>query len=104
MQHRCDECREASFPCAICREAADLSARAAWDAYCRSGRKPTHVPERPDVVYADAWSGWQEWLTWMGIVAHQPELCSTVAPDLSLPGESDVPVAGDLVPVADALD
>jgi len=64
---RCDGCRDAASPCCTCNEAAELKAHAVWEAYCCSGRKPIYVPERPDVVFADAWSGWQHWLAWSGV-------------------------------------
>jgi hypothetical protein len=67
---RCERCRDSAGPCASCHEAAESRARAAWEAYCRSSEKQTHAPERPDVVYQDAWRGWQEWLTWVGIPNH----------------------------------
>jgi len=66
---RCEECRDAAAPCGACYEAAEIRARAIWESYCRSGRKPTHVPDRPDIVFEDAWSGWQHWLTWEGITS-----------------------------------
>jgi hypothetical protein len=44
-------------------------ARAEWDAYCRSGRKPVHIPDRPDLMYAEAWESWSHWLAWVGLPA-----------------------------------
>ena len=42
-------------------------ARAEWEAYCRSGRKPVYVPDRPDLIYAEAWESWRHWLAWVGL-------------------------------------
>jgi hypothetical protein len=64
---RCDGCRAQATPCGRCYEAAEGFARASWDAYCRSGEKPVHIPDRPDILYQDAWQSWQEWLSWVGI-------------------------------------
>ena len=42
----------------------ELEAREAWEAYVASGRKLDDVPARPDLVYADEWKGWADWLGW----------------------------------------
>ena len=33
-----------------------------WIAYCESGQKPDDIPDRPDIVYADEWKGWDDFL------------------------------------------
>ena len=33
-----------------------------WIGYCKSGLKPHDIPDRPDIVYADQWRGWEEFL------------------------------------------
>ena len=43
---------------------AEAEARAAWERYCASGKKPADIPERPDFVYAAEWKGWVDWLGW----------------------------------------
>jgi 3-mercaptopyruvate sulfurtransferase SseA len=35
-----------------------------WEAYCRSGKKPTNVPTKPSVTYAG--KGWVNWPDWLG--------------------------------------
>jgi len=97
--NRCDECRRSSAPCAACEEAAELLARAVWEAYCKSGRKPNHVPERPDILYAEAWTGWRDWLTWAGI-EDQP----SGAPPPQVPDERRAPAVEAVVPLAESLD
>ena len=42
----------------------ELEARQAWEAYVKSGRKPDDIPARPDLVYANEWRGWVDWLGW----------------------------------------
>jgi hypothetical protein len=39
-------------------------ARRAWERYCKSGKKPADIPERPDLVYGKEWKGWVDWLGW----------------------------------------
>jgi hypothetical protein len=34
----------------------------AWLDYCASGKKPADIPDRPDIVYADEWKGWDDFL------------------------------------------
>jgi len=58
---RCPECVESTSACETCAEA---TARSAWERYCQSGAKPVYLPARPDVVYADAWRGWRDWVRW----------------------------------------
>jgi len=58
---RCFACWELDRPCETC---AEENAQRAWERYCRSGHKPAHLPARPDLVYADAWRGWREWILW----------------------------------------
>jgi len=97
---RCDECRDSPRPCGICHEALEVRARASWDAYCRSGQKPRHVPDRPDVVYQDAWSGWQDWLTWVGVPTGRGPSPASVEPWAEIPDiEEDTSVL-EIVPVA----
>ncbi|HTP50501.1 MAG TPA: hypothetical protein VMK42_07380 [Anaeromyxobacteraceae bacterium] len=74
-------------------------ARAVWEAYCKSGRKPNHVPERPDILYAEAWTGWRDWLTWAGI-EDQP----SGAPPPQVPDERRAPAVEAVVPLAESLD
>ena len=33
-----------------------------WVEFCKSGHKPNDMPERPDLVYADKWLGWDNFL------------------------------------------
>lgn len=58
---RCPDCVALSRACDGC---AEEQARQAWERYCRGGHKPVHLPARPDLVYADAWRGWREWVLW----------------------------------------
>ena len=44
-----------------------LKSSEAWNAYCRSGKKPQDIPKKPDSVYADA--GWAGMGDWLGTVA-----------------------------------
>jgi hypothetical protein len=39
-----------------------LPSKAAWDAFCRRGERPTDIPVNPRVVYLDDWRGWSDWL------------------------------------------
>jgi len=64
MANSCDECLHLDRLCDACAEAAELRARATWQAYCQSGRKPIYVPDRPDLVYSEVWQGWQDWVAW----------------------------------------
>ena len=64
MTTLCEQCVRLDSLCDSCAEAAELRAHAAWQAYCRSGLKPVYVPDRPDVVYADVWRGWRDWMAW----------------------------------------
>ena len=47
----------------LTRAIAELEARAAWESYCASGRKPADIPERPDLVYGKQWRGWVDWIS-----------------------------------------
>jgi hypothetical protein len=47
-----------------CDACAEANAKSAWERYCLSGHKPLYLPTRPDVVYADAWKGWRDWVLW----------------------------------------
>jgi len=58
---RCSDCQDSALACDACAEA---NARIAWEAYCTSGLKPVHVPDRPDLLYHDAWRGWRDWVRW----------------------------------------
>jgi len=33
-----------------------------WIEYCKSGVKPDNIPDRPDIVHADDWKGWEDFL------------------------------------------
>ena len=40
-----------------------LTTTAEWNAYCRSGKRPTDIPTHPDSTYAnDGWAGYSDWL------------------------------------------
>ena len=40
-----------------------LTSQSDWDAYCRSGKRPADIPNRPHATYADTgWSGYGDWL------------------------------------------
>jgi len=41
-----------------------LKSSEAWNAYCRSGKKPVDIPATPNGRYADA--GWDSWADWLG--------------------------------------
>jgi hypothetical protein len=42
---------------------ACLKSHTEWQAYCKSGKRPSDIPNTPHVVYADAgWSSWGDWL------------------------------------------
>lgn len=32
-----------------------------WKEYCKSGNKPKNIPAKPDLIYKDKWSGWDDW-------------------------------------------
>ncbi len=36
--------------------------REEWGEYCKSGRKPNDVPNKPNYVYKIDWKGWGDWL------------------------------------------
>jgi len=72
MTTRCDDCQTLDRTCPACTEAGEIRARAMWQAYCRSGLKPVYVPDRPDLVYADVWRGWQDWIAWSSAGANPP--------------------------------
>lgn len=47
-----------------------LNSMKEWEEYCRSGEKPTQIPNRPSAVYKNSgWNGWGDWLG-TGTVAH----------------------------------
>ena len=58
---RCAECLQSTRACDAC---AETNAQSAWERYCLSGHKPLYLPDRPDVVYAEAWRGWRDWVLW----------------------------------------
>jgi len=64
MTSHCEDCLKLERLCGACSEAAELRAHAMWQAYCRSGHKPIYVPDRPDLVYAEVWQGWRDWVAW----------------------------------------
>jgi len=70
MNTACEDCIKLEHLCDACAEAAELRAHAMWQAYCRSGHKPVYVPERPDLMYADVWHGWRDWVAWSEAGAH----------------------------------
>jgi hypothetical protein len=40
-----------------------LKSRTKWEDYCKSGKKPTDIPNAPRALYAEeGWSGWVDWL------------------------------------------
>jgi superfamily II DNA or RNA helicase len=40
-----------------------LKSHTEWQAYCRSGKKPSDIPNTPHFVYVDVgWSSWGDWL------------------------------------------
>jgi predicted helicase len=41
-----------------------LKSSSDWFAYCRSGKKPNDIPNRPHEVYGDV--GWINWFDWLG--------------------------------------
>jgi superfamily II DNA or RNA helicase len=41
-----------------------LQSTAQWRTYCRSGRKPIDIPNKPESAYANA--GWISWYDWLG--------------------------------------
>jgi hypothetical protein len=49
-------------PTAAGEQLAEQIARMLWEDYCRSSKKPTDIPDRPDLVYASEWKGWVDWL------------------------------------------
>jgi len=40
----------------------EAQARLLWLEYCASGKKPADIPSNPDVVYANDWAGWCDWI------------------------------------------
>lgn len=45
---------------------AEDVARKVWEMLVKSNQIPKDVPARPDLVYADQWNGWVDWLNWGG--------------------------------------
>ena len=44
--------------------------REEWSEYCKSGKKPKDVPNKPNHVYKNYWNGWGDWLG-TGWIANQ---------------------------------
>ena len=42
----------------------DREARDFWRWLCRTGRVPADIPHNPQVVYADEWVSWTDWVGW----------------------------------------
>lgn len=42
----------------------NLKGQREWQAYCKSGNKPTNIPSHPDGTYKNR--GWQNWGNWLG--------------------------------------
>ena len=38
-----------------------LNGKEQWAKYCKSGRKPPEIPNRPDKVYKKEWKDWADW-------------------------------------------
>ena len=48
----------------------ELNSEDEWEAYCKSGDKPTNIPFEPQLTYADA--GWQDFDAWLGTASRMP--------------------------------
>src|SRR5208337_3316708 len=44
-----------------------LKSQAEWRAYSRSGNRPDNIPAKPQTVYASEFSGWADWLGYLGV-------------------------------------
>src|SRR5208337_1044543 len=44
-----------------------LKSHPEWRAYSRSGNRPDNIPAKPQTVYASEFSGWADWLGYLGV-------------------------------------
>ena len=40
----------------------ELKSQKEWDKYCKSGKRPSDIPNFPEITYKNDWKGWGDWL------------------------------------------